>query len=80
MIAINKTITESTTCDGAQWKVIYHHLGAEIQCFAILYLYVSGSLYKTTEHEMPSNIYDAWGNDDSVIQDWLFQLNGITVP
>jgi hypothetical protein len=78
MISINTTFTESTTCNGAQWKVIYHRQNGLVVCIAILLLYEGDVLYKTIEQPMPSEIYDAWGDDDSVVQDWLFAENNIT--
>lgn len=78
MISINKTFTETTTCDGAEWKVIYHRKNGIVECTAKLYLYQGDLLFKTIEQPMPPEIYDAWGVDDSVVQDWLFTKNGIS--
>jgi hypothetical protein len=78
MISINTTFTETTTCDGAEWKVIYYRKNGVVECTAVLYLYEGDSLFKTIEQPMPSEIYEAWGEDDSVVQDWLFSENGIS--
>lgn len=78
MITINKTFTETTTCTGAEWEVIYRRKNGVVECTAKLYLFEGDSLFKTIEQPMPSEIYEAWGEDDSVVQDWLFTENGIS--
>ncbi len=78
MITINKEFTETVICDGAEWAVLYHKINGIIECTAMLYLYSNGELYKTISQPMPSEIYEAWGEDDSVVQGWLFTENGIS--
>jgi hypothetical protein len=77
MISISKTITKTVVCDGAEWEVRYKRKNGVVECTAILYLYVGNTLHDKIEQPMPSEIYDAWGEDDSVVQNWIFTENEI---
>lgn len=79
MIKINTTHTETTVCDGAEWEVIYRRHNGDVTCTAKLYLYVGETLFKTIEQPMPSEVYEQWGEDDSVVQDWIFEQNNIKI-
>jgi hypothetical protein len=79
MITINKTITETTTYDGAEWEVRYRRKNGIVESNVILDLFIGDELEKTIQQPLPAEIYEAWGEDDSVIQDWLFEQNDITL-
>jgi len=79
MIEINKEITTTTFCNGAEWEVRYKRKNGIVECTALLYLYNGETLVDTIVQPMPSEIYEEWGTDDMVVQNWLFEQNDITL-
>ena len=79
MIAAKKKITYTVEYDGVEWEVSYRNRGNNVECTATVYLYVGEELKETITQPVERSVYENWGSDDVVIQNWLFQQMNITV-